>query len=193
MSKRIMICGASGTGKTTLAKHISELYNMPYINISASFVWPEFGFHNHADAHIKSATNKKVGMDYQMKIIKFRKNIICTHDHYITDRSFVDNGAYIMMELGHFLSDCETEDFFKLCSDGMNRCDGLIYLRWSPGIVLGDNKKRIKNPYFQEMIDWLIGWIMASNHVRVPCPILELNMWDFETRIQLVDKWIKKL
>jgi len=51
MHKRIMITGASGVGKTTLASHISEQYDLPFVTSSAKAIWPRFGFKNHQEAH----------------------------------------------------------------------------------------------------------------------------------------------
>lgn len=193
MNKRIMICGASGTGKTTLANHIAELYELPNPNTSAKLVWEKFGFKDHADAHSKSSGSKSLGMDYQTAILTARLDLLKFHKRYVTDRSFVDNAVHIALELGHLLIENEMMAFLDRCSMGMSDCDGLIYLQWTPFIELENDKFRVFNPYFQDMVDKIIHWVIYEEIIRVPCPILKLNMWDFETRIQLVDKWIKKL
>lgn len=193
MNKKIMICGASGTGKTTLANHISELYKLPYVSTSAKEVWPRFGFENHADAHLKSTSDKKIGSEYQIAILSHRIETLKEHDRFVTDRSFVDNAAYIMMELGHLLTECETDMLFEECSKGMRRCDGLIHLSWNSQIALEDDNNRIVNHHFQEMTDTILTWVINMGKISTPCSILKLNMWDFETRIQLVDKWINRL
>jgi len=193
MDKKIMICGASGTGKTTLAKHMSELYELPYVSTSASKIWPEFGFKNHADSHAKSTSNKSIGIAYQSKILKERIHALEKMNHYITDRGFVDNAVYIMMELGHFLNACELQTFMDWCSDSMKGVDGLIYLRWGDSIILEDNENRIYSREFQAMTDALFNWVIYGGVIRTPSHLLELNMWDFETRIKLVDRWVKHL
>ena len=193
MDKKIMICGSSGTGKTTLAKHMSELYELPYVNTSASKVWPEFGFKNHEDAHTQSVSTKIIGVAYQRRILIERIHALEKMNHYITDRSFVDNTVYNMLELGHLLNALEVDTFTQWCSRAMKDVDGLIFLRWNDEVMLEDNGHRILNPLFQEMTDQIFNWVINEQIIRTPNKVLELIMWDFETRIQIVDEWVKGL
>ena len=192
MRKKIMICGASGTGKTTLAKHMSELYEIPYVTTSAKAVWPKFGFKNHEDAIRQSAIDPKIGYDYQVKILQNRA-ITLAGEAYVTDRSFIDNITYMLLSVGHAITTCETEDFIDICSEKMKGIDGVIYLKWGYDILLEDDGNRVKNPYYQVMVDRIISHIIEDNLILIPCPILTLNMWHFSLRIQLVDKWLKRL
>lgn len=189
--KRIMICGASGTGKTTLANHISELYELPFISTSAKAVWRDFGFKSHAGAHTRSVLDKGIGMEYQMSILEQRYKVL-QGEQFVTDRSFVDNATYMLMELGHLVTNCEIEDFLGLCSKGMSKCDLLIFIRWTKDIIFEDDSNRIMNNYYQAMVDKIMEWVIYSNMIKMAyCPVKEITMWDFETRIKLVDEWLK--
>jgi len=192
MKKKIMITGASGVGKTTLATHMAEVYETPFLTSSASEVWPEFGWKTHAEAHRESTLSKYVGIKYQWAILQ-RRLFLLSNDCYITDRSPIDNMAYIMMQLGHSLIRCEVMDFIKECNKGMTGVDGLIFIRWNGKINLEDNGKRIMNDYYQAMVDAVIQWVINDLIVFRTCPILELTGWDFETRITQVDEWIRNL
>lgn len=192
MNKRIMICGASGTGKTTLAEHISELYELPFVSTSAKEVWPKFGFKDHAESHRISTSDPVIGIKYQNEILARRIKALQI-DSYITDRSLIDNMAYLMLELGHSLSCCETSDFIYECNMAMEKCDGLIYLKWVPEIILEDDGFRIQNPYYQDMVDNIISWVINGSMLDLTCPVLTLDFWDFEKRIKIVDTWIKRL
>lgn len=190
--KRIMICGTSGTGKTTLANHISELYELPFISTSAKAVWRDFGFKSHAGAHTRSVLDKGIGMEYQMSILEQRYKAL-QGEQFVTDRSFVDNATYMLMELGHLVTNSEVEDFLKYCSKGMSKCDLLIFIRWTKDIVLEDDNNRIVNNYYQAMVDKIMEWVLYSGYITNPynTKVKEITMWDFETRIKLVDGWLK--
>lgn len=192
MHKRLMITGASGVGKTTLARHISEAYDIPFITSSAKAVWPSFGFKNHLQAHEESIKNKHVGVQYQWAILKQRLDTLKGHN-YITDRSPIDNMAYIMMQLGFGLTECETLDFISECSKGMMLCDGLIFIRWNGEIELENDHNRIVNPFFQAYTDAIIEWIINDLVVFRVCPILELTQWDFTYRVTTTHTWLKEL
>lgn len=192
MNKRIMITGASGVGKTTIAKYISETYNIPFISTSAKFVWPKFGFKNHQDAFNKSLKNTKLGLKYQWEILKQRKNAL-SGSSFITDRSPIDNMAYFMMSLGHKIAYCETLDFISACSEGMLYCDGLIFIRWSGEIELEDDSQRINNEFFQASVDAILNWIVSDMVVFRTCPVLELTMWNLKYRTNIIDRWLEEL
>lgn len=193
MKKRIMICGASGTGKTALAKHISELYELPFVSTSAKKLWKDFGFVSHKDVRIKSFSDSKLGMEYQTEILLERGNILRYHDKFVTDRSFVDNVVYMLMDLSHTITNGEVEDFLRLCRMGMVKCDLLIFIRWTDDIVFQDDKNRITNRYYQAMVDKIIEWILYSGYITDPVvtKVKEIDMWDFESRIKLVGRWVK--
>ena len=192
MHKRIMITGASGVGKTTLASHISEQYDLPFVTSSAKAIWPRFGFKNHQEAHEKSVKDKMVGVMYQAAILNQRLMVL-DRESYITDSSPIDNMAYIMMQLGYCLDHSETLEFITSCNTGMVKCNGLIFIRWNGDIKLEDDGKRMMNPFYQAYSDAVIDWIIKDMIVFRICPILELTQWNFLSRITEVDKWIKKL
>ena len=189
--KRIMICGSSGTGKTTLAKHISESYGLPYINTSAKKVWREFGFISHVHAHTQSILNVNVGMRYQLAILEQRFKALEGQSNYVTDRSFVDNITYVLMGLSHSITSCEIEDFLIRCITGMAKCDLLLFVRWTSDIILEDDSNRIINRYYQAMVDKVMEWIIFSDFTPVRCPIFEIKTWDFELKKEAVKKCLE--
>jgi len=191
MDKKIMICGSSGTGKTTLAEHMAELYELPYITTSASQVWERFGFKSHAGALAACLNDPDLGLQYQMAVLRNRDQLLIQEERYVTDRSFVDNAAYITLQLGHTLTQEHHEELLLGCRKGMEGIDGLIFLRWNKNIVLEDNGHRIMNRLYHEMVDNIMAWVIRSKIIS--CETLVLDMWDFETRIAKLDGWVKNL
>lgn len=92
---RVYLSGASGLGKTTLAKLISKELGLPYINTSSSNVWGEFGVKSHEHA-LQLSGDYNWAHKYQMAILENRKKILGDNDNFVTDRSIIDNLIYYM-------------------------------------------------------------------------------------------------
>ena len=196
MNKRIFITGASGTGKTTLANHMSELYDIPFISTSAKEVWPKFGFKNHQEAHSITSSDRRIGFQYQWEILKNRYEKIIKHNTFITDRSPVDNLAYILLQLGHSLCNHEMGLLMETIKMQAKLADGIIFLRWNENVVLEgkyDDGNRIRNLHYQPMVDSVINGVIKWYSCFNGIPLLILDKWDFETRIKLTDSWVKNL
>ena len=192
MNKRIFITGPSGIGKTTLAKYISETYNLPYVSTSASTLWPKYGFATHNEAHKQSVLNKIVGFSYQWDILNEREKSL-SGNLWVTDRSPIDNVAYFLLTLGHDITECDCLNFIEASSKMLYKADGIIHLEWCDQDFIEDNGKRIRNSYYQEMVDSVINMVIHKTYRNIPIPILNINTWDFESRKQLTDKWLKEL
>lgn len=92
---RIYLSGASGLGKTTLAKCISQELGLEYVNTSASNVWEEFGVKSHEHA-LQLSGDYNWAHKYQMAILENRKKVLGDKVNFITDRSIIDNLVYYM-------------------------------------------------------------------------------------------------
>jgi len=195
MNKKIMICGASGTGKTTLAKHMTELYAFPFLDTSAKYIWPKFGFNDHADAIEKCNADYHLSFKYQWEILHRRYDQVKDSGPFICDRSFIDNAAYILMSLGGLLCHSDIDPLMDICRKGMEKIDGVIFIRFNDNTMMVNDGKRITSHYYQLMVDSTMHMILHNDEFGMPVTgkILELGMWDFETRIQIVDKWLKNL
>ena len=92
---RVYLSGASGLGKTTLAKLISKELGLPYINTSASNVWDEFGVKSHEHA-LQLSGDYNWAHKYQLAILENRRKVLGDNDNFVTDRSIIDNLIYYM-------------------------------------------------------------------------------------------------
>jgi len=192
---KIFITGASGTGKTTLGKAISKEYKIPFITSSAKEIWPKFGFKDHLDAHVKSTADTLIGERYQYEVMKERYKLMIKHKDIITDRSPVDNLAYLLLQTGHAIPQCDLESFIETIKNSYHQCDGLIFVRWNDG-VLHDGYHdgyRIKNPHYQIMVDAILKGLILHYPFFRDKPILEIDTWDFSKRIKLTEEWLKSL
>ena len=194
MDKRIFITGPSGMGKTTLAEHIAETYNIPFISTSAKLVWPQYGFNSHQDCHRISALNPQKGLDYQLDILNSRIKALYLQDEFVCDRSPLDNFVYFMLELSPYVSTKETEQFIEKCRQAMEMGTGLIMVPYDHNIRLDDGM-RITNAYYHQMVCQVEHWALWGKDINI-CKIdkkLVVNHWDWDTRVKIIEEWIKKL
>ena len=147
----IMICGPSGIGKTTKAKHISEQYNLDYISGSMSDLIPETKGIKHSDMLARDSS-ELVKEDY--KLINLRNKLFKDKSYFVTDRSYVDSAAYFIYKQSTKMATCEIEQFISLNRMLLaQQCDLLIFLRMLPedvdNWVTENNEKRVLNNYYQ--------------------------------------------
>lgn len=161
-TRKVMFLGASGTGKTTLAKMASEKLGIPFISSSLSDLSPETKEEHHKIMMEKSSFRQ------EMKFLSLRyKHIASQNGSFITDRSFIDNLAYMLLKLGKEIAECDFDTF----RDTVVKCfeeAGITHVVYIPvtldminvGWEVEDNNKRILNPYFQYMVSSIMTGII---------------------------------
>lgn len=160
---RIMIAGPSGIGKTTLAKHISDNYNLPFLSGSVSDLLPKTREMSHKDM-LSRDSNTLYLEDFQ--ILNIRNKLYGPKEVFVTDRSYIDNITYFTYKQGDKLPKCELEHFVNLASMLLTKqCDLLIFLplnsQYINDWVVEDNNKRIISTYFQSEISALMRFSLS--------------------------------
>lgn len=196
MINKIYLSGPSGTGKTTLAIELAKRLHLPYITTSGSVLWKKYGIKNHSDILKLSQEKPSVGFQYQFDLLKHRYDTLSTCvDGFVTDRSPVDNIAYYLIQNSAFLSNCTTNDYIKFAIETMNNLsteknDSIIILVGIPKSIdfeIEDNKHRILNIYFQELVELVMRntidkYFHDFNNMSI-------NYWDFENRVaEVIDR-----
>lgn len=202
---RVQITGPSGTGKTTLAKIISDELNIPFISTSAKEVWPNFGINKHSDVFDLSIPKFK---EYQEAINDNRVTNLHGINSFISDRSVgIDSIAYFFDHLAGRLSKVEL-DIFKseVITDMLSVTDAIIYLPYNfdlQSIPINDGK-RITNQYYQEKMTLIFDYVinMLSDRKLKPnwkhttilegkIEIIRLCSWDINKKSIKSIKFIK--
>lgn len=118
---KIGICGAHGTGKTTLAKAIHELYSTPIITNLMRGFWQENGVDNF------EKLPKDIRTIFQKESLL--KQIQAEESHtigFITDRTVLDQIVYT--KLSSNMIGVEFEIYEQLCKERLKSYTHLIYL-----------------------------------------------------------------
>lgn len=161
---RINLTGASGMGKTTLAKWISETYQIPFISGSYSDLIPETAKMPHRDMISQDA---KIIQLQDTQVLNLRRKAFDSFETMVSDRSYLDSAAYFINKLSHRIPQCETEQFIEICRElTCKQCDKIIFIpagvnhlkNWT----VEDNQKRSTNMYFHIEISQIIYWILID-------------------------------
>lgn len=160
---RIQLTGPSGIGKTTIAKAISEKYNLPFLSGSYSDLLPETKNIHHKDMIQK---NPKDIFLQDLQLLNLRNRLFNEHDFYVSDRSFMDSAAYLINKASFAIRECDLESFVETCKFCLNiLCDGLIFITYPDHVrdwEMEDNGKRVLNRYYQMQISQIIWGLLRE-------------------------------
>lgn len=167
-SLRVMFAGASGTGKTTLAKWLSSnlLTTPPFVSGSVSDILPDTRDMSHTDM-LSRDKDDLVKEDYQILNLrnKLYQGYAEKNDAFISDRSYIDSAAYFIYKQSDSQPQCEIEQFVSLCQMCLNKqCTHLVFLPFTMNMfyswVTEDNNKRITSKFFQMEISRIMSMVM---------------------------------
>ncbi len=161
----IALCGAQGSGKTTLSKEWSIFTDhgkdpVPFISVKTSDLMPE-GIKNHTDILKLSTTDPQAGVLFQKNLIESRtalfKNNYNNKEGSISDRSVVDSFAYYSIHNSMF-ADYETDQDLRLLTESSIECSDLTVLL-NPNLseIKSNSIRFVSLSYYQS-----VGSIMRS-------------------------------
>jgi deoxyadenosine/deoxycytidine kinase len=179
MNYKIGICGAHGTGKTTLGKAISETLKLNFITNTMRSMWQEFGI---TDFEKLPADARSLFQKHAItRQIKFEEEQ--NQAGFITDRTVLDNLGYTLLNSDMFGADLEV--YKLLVQERLKNYTHLIYLPVvfdSPSEHLrADISTRIT---WADIIEGLIEDYFPSQK------LLRMSSVDHNDRIQEVLKFI---
>lgn len=149
---KIAISGASGTGKTTLARALAEYYQIPLNPIGARDVARDMGF---ASPYEVDQAGKRVEFQERLFIAKRAWEI----EHaggFVTDRSYLDNLTYCALHMAEHVDQPMVQEFMK----AMGKYDAVLILPCAVFIQLDDGI-RITNPMYHVLYELMLQQLFA--------------------------------
>ena len=189
---RIVLCGPSGIGKTTVAKELAHIYRFPFVSGSYSDLIPIT-----RDLHQSDMISKdpREIFSQDMRLLGLRKKSYEKNPKMFSDRSPVDSIVQGIYKLSPYLPSCDID---LLVKNGMEVIEkyisAIIFLRYPSDLSkwnLEDNGKRVSNPYFQRMISTLYEDFLVHTLVpKLSTPVLVVNSLDRSERIDRLREFI---
>ena len=184
------LCGAHGTGKTTLAIALSHSLGIPYIPIDASTVFLEHKFHPLDKLDIRTR------LFLQQKILAKAVDIWFDVDEpsFICDRTPLDMVAYLLADIGNGELDRHTQteimDYLQNCFNVTIQYFGKIVLI-PPAIpfIEREYKAAINQPLIFKLHTQLLGML---NYLNLPYKELPKDCLDLGDRVKFVDDYLNE-
>lgn len=156
--RRIMFYGPSGTGKTTMAKIVSDNNGIPFISGSISDLIPNTKEMSHLD--MMERDYKKIYIE-DMQLLNLRSKLFKNESNYVTDRSYLDIFAYHLVKVSKGIPECDSDVLLQNISAALLRdCTHIIFVPFTENMLknwaMEDNNKRVLNRYFQ----WYVSQVM---------------------------------
>lgn len=97
---RIGLCGAHRTGKTTLARLVSQEYGMPFVESPASRIVGDYGFDMGRDNRLAFGNTmaREYGLNMQQKIYDTVVENLDAQGSFVADRTPIDVAAYMLAD-----------------------------------------------------------------------------------------------
>lgn len=194
---RIEISGPSGVGKTTLAKEIAKMYDIPFISTSGKSLWPKYNIVNHE--HLIDICNKDIGFSirYQDELLDLRYTQLKEHDCYVTDRGIMDNLVYFLLQ-NQTAKHAEYMRYLERCKKYSKTLDSdIIQLGLNQTMLnlqpIEDDGNRIVNPLYQLMVHSVFNMVIDNNLLDLSSKkILSISSWDLDYKKQFIDRWLRE-
>lgn len=91
---KVAFSGAAGTGKTTLAKEVSEKLGLHYVTVGSRSVAREMGYSSPYDV---DKDGKR--LEFQIRLLETKIKYENEKKHFVTDRTTLDQLAYTYIHL----------------------------------------------------------------------------------------------
>jgi predicted ATPase len=140
---RAVFCGASGTGKTTLMRHVVERTGLEVCPVGSRQVAEAMGYGSPYDVDADGKRDQ-----FQRRLFAEKRDWELAHDSFVSDRSAFDNLVYATMH-GVRMTVEEIEEYVE----AMRYYTHVVYLPVSAFHNIGEDPYRVKEGGYHAMFD----------------------------------------
>jgi predicted ATPase len=180
---RLGLAGSHRTGKTSLAKAISQTTGVPFVETSTSAVF------KHSGLHPATPLEFKTRLWIQQRILQAAVAVWQTMpDAFVTDRTPIDFMAYTLADIqGATVVDfADLEEYLTHCFKITNQFfTKLVVVQPAIPLVPDDGKAALNKAYMEHLNTIILG---LCNDERLRCPAVTLTrqILSLEERV----KWV---
>jgi predicted ATPase len=146
LSRRVAFLGASGTGKTTLARFVAELYEIPLNPVGSRSVAEAMGF---GSPYEVDAAGKRA--EFQRRLLDEKCAWEAAHDAFVSDRTTLDVLAYTALHEVRSIDDA----FVAAVKKGLSRYTHVIYCAMEAFCKPGGDPARVQDAAYHFTFDVL--------------------------------------
>jgi molybdopterin-guanine dinucleotide biosynthesis protein len=176
---RIAFCGPSGTGKTTLATYISQMYGIPLNPVGSRSVAKAMGFDSPYDV---DKAGKRA--EFQRRLVTEKIAWEAVHDQFVTDRTTFDNLAYTML---HDVAAIDEALYDQVC-EGFGRYRFVYYLSSRVFCNPAGDPNRVQDMTYHKLSGFLIEALVTQHQVRDGQRVTRCIEHDLSSRYE----WIRR-
>ena len=204
---RILISGASGTGKTTLSKFISQEYGIPFINTSAKELWPRYGITSHNQLINRCHIDPHFAISFQFELLELRTSKLEGLNSYVSDRGPMDNLVYFLTQVSHNTDSYTTARYIQQCNESqLKLCDQQILLLYGKlpalegfidtnqldlSLKVENDGNRVNNVFYQKYIESIFKYVWQSELINLKhSNVFPTDVWGFEQRQMIIRQWL---
>lgn len=181
---RIAFTGASGTGKTTLARYVEKTWGLPYEEYGGLSTARHVALQMVGEPNPYKTLEAGRYHEFQWRVQETKREWEEAHKDigFITDRTHVDSLAYGCMHDPDGIG--SDEPYFDATVAYTNDYDIIFYLDPRYGLYLNDSIRKQARAYHLNYDIFIRGFI--STHVKVP-KVVKLYSKDLEYKYQQID------
>lgn len=153
MSIRLAFCGASGTGKTTLAEHFARALDIPLNPVGSRSVAAEMGF---ASPYDVDKAGKRA--EFQRRLLAAKLAWEAEHESFVTDRTTLDNLAYTLMHDARAID----ADMLTSARAGFGRYTHVLFTPIASFCSPGNDPARVSDLIYAQLYEWTLEMLMRK-------------------------------
>ncbi len=177
---RLAFCGASGTGKTTLARWFEKAGGIPFNPVGSRTTAKEMGFDSPYDV---DKAGKRA--EFQLRLQSGKMKWENEHDSFVTDRTSFDELVYTVL---HDVKAVD-ERFLDRVLSHMQRYTHIVYCPVSVFCNVSDDLIRVQDATYQRVFDLTLVGALAT---WSPKSLLVLDEKGVEERIARVVSYLNE-